>query len=70
MKKVIFSVAVISAFALSSCGGEMTVCDCMGLKDKYESKEEAEKDLGKEKIDKCMDLMKNAKKEDVEKCGK
>lgn len=68
MKKVIFSVAVISAFALSSCGGDMSLCDCMKLKDKYDSKEDAEKDLGKEKIDKCMDLMKDSKKEDREKC--
>lgn len=70
MKKLIFSVAVVSAFALSSCGGEMTLCDCMGLKDKYDSKEDAEKELGKEKIDKCMDLMKDAKEEDIKKCDK
>lgn len=70
MKKLIFSVAVVSAFALSSCGGEMTLCDCMGLKDKYDSKEEAEKELGKEKLDKCMDLMKDAKEEDIKKCDK
>jgi hypothetical protein len=71
MKKLIFSVAVVSAFALSSCGGgEMTLCDCMGLRDKYESKADAEKELGKEKIDKCMDLMKEAKEEDVKKCEK
>jgi hypothetical protein len=70
MKKLIFSVAVVSAFALSSCGGEMTLCDCMGLKDKYDSKEDAEKELGKEKLDKCMDLMKDAKEEDIKKCEK
>lgn len=70
MKKLIFSVAVVSAFALSSCGGEMTLCDCMGLKDKYDSKEDAEKELGKEKVDKCMDLMKDAKEEDLKKCEK
>jgi hypothetical protein len=70
MKKLIFSVAVVSAFALSSCGGEMTLCDCIGLKDKYDSKEDAEKELGKEKVDKCMDLMKDAKEEDIEKCKK
>ncbi len=70
MKKLIFSVAVVSAFALSSCGGEMTLCDCMGLKDKYDSKEDAEKELGKEKLDKCMDLMKDAKEEDIKKCDK
>lgn len=70
MKKIIFSVAVLSAVVLSSCGGEMTLCDCMGLKDKYESKEDAEKALGKEKLDKCMDLMKDAKEEDIKKCEK
>ncbi len=70
MKKLIFSVAVLSAFALSSCGGEMSLCDCMGLKDKYDSKEDAEKELGKEKLDKCMDLMKDAKEEDIKKCDK
>jgi hypothetical protein len=70
MKKLIFSVAVVSAFALSSCGGEMSLCDCMGLQDKYKSKEEAEKELGKEKIDKCMDLLKDAKEEDIKKCEK
>lgn len=71
MKKLIFSVAVLSAFALSSCGGgEMSLCDCMGLRDKYDSKEEAEKDLGKDKIDACEKTVKDASKEDKEKCKK
>lgn len=68
MKKLIFSVAVVSAFALSSCGGEMSVCDCMGLKDKYSTKKDAEKELGEEKVKKCMETIKDAKAEDKEKC--
>jgi len=69
MKKLILSVAVVSAFALSSCGGgDLSLCDCMGLKDKYPSKKDAEKELGEEKVKKCIETMKDAKDEDKEKC--
>ena len=47
----------------------MTLCDCYALKDKYESKEDAEKGIGKEKLDKCMDLMKDASEDDLAKCN-
>lgn len=62
---------------VSSCGGskeeateekEMTFCECYALKDKYDSKEDAEKGIGKEKVDKCMDLMKDASEDELAKC--
>ena len=70
MKKLILSVAVLSTMVLSSCGGDLSLCDCMEMKSKYESKVDAENDLGKDQVEKCMDLMKDAKKEDKEKCKK
>ena len=31
MKKVIYSVAVVAAFALASCGGGPSICDCVKM---------------------------------------
>lgn len=67
MKKLLLPLAVVATIGFVSCGGS-ELCDCMSLKDKYDSKKEAEEALGEEKVEKCMDLMKDAKKEDIEKC--
>ena len=70
MKKVFLSVVVIATFGMTSCGGDLSLCDCLGLKDKYDSKEAAEKDLGADKINKCEETFKNAKEEDITACKK
>lgn len=70
MKKVFLSVAVIAAFGMTSCGGDLSLCDCMGLRDKYDSKDAAEKDLGADKVNKCEETLDKAKEEDIKACKK
>jgi len=75
MKKLIFSVAVFSAFALSSCGGGPSVCDCVNMdKDKADDKmKEACKTLRKEweeKYEKASDDEKKKLEEEVSACKK
>jgi hypothetical protein len=71
LTKTLTAFALIGFF-MTSCGGnknsEMSLCDCYKLKDKYESPEEAEKAIGKEQLDKCFKLVKDAKEEDILKC--
>jgi len=63
MKKVLFAVAVVAAFGLTSCGGD-DLCTCteklMNAKDKDEMK----------KMESCVNMVKDAKPEDLEKCTK
>lgn len=76
MKKLILPVAVLTVIAFSSCGGgpkvPETICECLELKDKYDSKEAAEKELGADKFkeidEACEKLAKEATPEDREKC--
>jgi hypothetical protein len=71
MKKIIVSLTVLSALALTSCGTkEMTLCDCLGLQDKYDSKKDAVKDLGEEQVKKCEEMWEKATEEEMEKCKK
>lgn len=69
MKKLLLPVAVVATLGFASCGGgDLDLCGCMDLKNKYDSEKEAVEALGEEQVEKCMDLMKDAKKEDAEKC--
>jgi hypothetical protein len=60
MKKVLFAVAVVAAFGLTSCGGD-DLCTCteklMNAKDMDE-------------MESCVNMVKDAKPEDLEKCTK
>lgn len=77
MKKFILPV-VAASLIMMSCGGSKddvkveNVCDCMKLRDKYKSKDDALKDLGEEKFkeidEKCSEFVKNATDEEREKC--
>jgi hypothetical protein len=62
---------------LASCGEadkkeeekkDLSLCECFDLKEKYPSKDEAEKELGKETIEKCVELFEKATDEDFAKC--
>jgi hypothetical protein len=76
MKKLILSIAVITAFALSSCGGkdgeDLSVCDCVNMKDDADDKtKEACKTMEKEwkdKYEKASDEEKKKLQEEVEAC--
>ncbi len=75
MKKLIFSVAVLSAFVLSSCGGGASVCDCVNMdEDKADDKmKEACKTMEKEwkdKYDKATDEEKEKLMEEIKACDK
>jgi hypothetical protein len=70
-------ISVMTITFLSSCGGtekkeeekkDLTLCECNDLKEKYPSKEDAEKEAGKETIEKCVELFETATDEDFEKC--
>jgi hypothetical protein len=63
MKKVLFSVAVVAAFGLASCGGD-SLCDCV---DKIKNA----KDMDElKKMESCVKQVADAKPEDLEKCSK
>lgn len=76
--KNILLLSILSVTILASCGGtdakekeekkDLSLCECSDLKDKYPSKEEAEKELGKETIDKCVELFEKATDEEFAKC--
>jgi hypothetical protein len=73
MKKLIYSVAVLAAFAVSSCGGP-SVCDCVNLDDKADDKqkeacEKMEKEW-KDKYDKASDEEKEKLMEEIKACDK
>ena len=75
MKKMIFSVAVLSAFIMSSCGGGPSVCECVNMdEDKADDKmKEACKTMEKEwkdKYEKASDEEKEKLREEIEGCEK
>lgn len=74
MKKLIYSVAVLSAVVLSSCGGGPSVCDCVNIDDKADDKmKEACKTMEKEwkeKYDKADDAGKEELMKEIEACDK
>ena len=71
MKKLIYSVAVLAAFAFASCGGP-SLCDCVNMKDDADDKtKEACKTMEKEwkdKYEKASDEEKKKLQEEVEAC--
>ena len=74
MKKLIYSVAVVAAFALASCGGGPSLCDCVNIDDKADDKmKEACATMGKEskeKYEKASDEDKEKMMKEMEACKK
>ncbi len=73
MKKAIYSVAVLAAFLMASCGGGPALCDCVNLdEDKADDKmKEACKTMEKEwkdKYEKASDDEKKKLQEEAEAC--
>lgn len=73
MKKLIYSVAAVAAFAFASCGGP-SVCDCVNAgkdaDDKTKEKCEAMEKEWKEKYDKASDDEKKKLMEEIQACEK
>lgn len=75
MKKLIYSVAVLTAVVLSSCGGGPSVCDCVNMdKDKADDKmkEACEKmeEEWRDKYEKADDKAKEEMMKEIEGCEK
>ncbi len=75
-KNILF-LSALTITIFTSCGAsdtkeeekkDLTLCECNDLKEKYPSKEDAEKEAGKETIEKCVELFEKATDADFEKC--
>lgn len=63
MKKVLFAVALVASFGLTSCGGD-DLCSCV---DKLTNAKDMDE---MKKMEKCVKMVSEAKSEDIEKCSK